>query len=54
MKTVELLEENGFKVEYNNGTWKVFQYEENFRVYTFYGNYTDYGLTTLAREQGLK
>lgn len=38
---IDRVEENGFRVEWNNGNYKVYQYSEEHKAYLFYGYYAD-------------
>lgn len=39
--TIRKVEEDGFRVEWNNGSYKVYQYSEEQEAYLFYGYYAD-------------
>ncbi|MDA3939805.1 MAG: hypothetical protein PF693_10910 [Spirochaetia bacterium] len=40
-RIIDRVEDKGFRVEWNNGNYKVYQYSEEHHAYLFYGYYTD-------------
>lgn len=38
---IDRVEENGYRVEYQNGNYKVYKYSEEHKAYLFYGYYAD-------------